>query len=61
MAKIAPIQAAIAEKVGHITLTEEKTNSKGRKTLFIVVPVVVATIAAVSFFVARRLRSTSGF
>ncbi len=61
MAKIAPIQPAIVEKFGHITLTEEKTTQKGRKALFVIVPVVVATIATVSFFVARRFRNKSAF
>ena len=59
MAKIAPIQTAITEKIALVGLTEEKR--KGFKPVFVVVPVVVTAIAAVGFFVVRRFRSTASF
>lgn len=57
MAKIAPVQETIAEKIELIDLTEEKANRK--KSLFVIIPVAVTVLTVATFFVVRRFRSKS--
>ncbi len=61
MAKIAPVKETIAEKIKLLHMTNEKAERKGIKPLFVIVPVVVAMVAATTLLTVRRLRSKSWF
>lgn len=60
MAKIAPIQEAIIEKIELIDLTKKKMKRKGFKPLFVIMP-AVAVVSVTAFFVVRRFRNKSEF
>ncbi len=56
MARIAPVKETLTEKVKHLNLVGEKTQRKGIKPLFVVVPVAALAITATTFLTVRRLR-----
>lgn len=61
MAKIAPIKETITEKIKLLDMANKKAERKGIKPLFIVVPVVLTTVALIAFLAVRRLRNKSWF
>lgn len=61
MAKTAPVQEVVTEKIELIDLTEEKATHKGFKLLFVIIPAAVATVVVATAIVVRRIRSKSEF